>query len=183
MPIKQILAVAILLTSMQGFAQHVQYEGMWRPTFSVRQSFNSEDYILGFTVGVSTPQRNLITYASFDFRPYGKKIQEKQAGNFYHQYAEKRSFTGIGAEYLHRLNDKNRGVFVNANLDYTWGRYGGTFAKPQKGFLVVPRAGFFMSFFERTTFLKLGYEYLDTNSEVLEHRVFFSVVGVIGKVQ
>ncbi|MFT6866635.1 MAG: hypothetical protein ACJA08_001470 [Cyclobacteriaceae bacterium] len=183
MSLKQIFILLVMLYSLYGYAQHIEYEGMWRPTLSFRQSANAEDYILGFSIGASTPQRNLITYASFDFRPYGKKIQEKQSGNFYHQYAEKRFFTGIGVEYLHRLNNKNKGVFANANVNYTWGSYGGTLAKPQQGFNVVPRIGLFMSFFERTTFLKLGYEYLDTKSDVLEHRLFFSVVGVIGKMQ
>lgn len=183
MQLKSTIFLFALLISSVGFAQRIQYEGSWRPTFAIRQSASTEDYMLGFAIGVSTPERNLIGYGSFDFRPYRKKIQENQYANFYHQYAERRFFTGLGVEYLHRLNDRNRGVFVNLNGNYTWGNYGGTFRKPHKGFNVVPRAGFFMSFFQRTTFLKLGYEYLDTKSNVLEHRLFFSVVGVIGKMQ
>lgn len=179
----KIILILLLTFSFSGMSQQIEYDGIWRPTFSLRQSANLDDYLLGFTIGASTPLRNLIVYGSFDFRPYRKKIQEKQSGNFYHQYAEQRFFTGVGLEYLHRLNDKNRGVFLNLNGNYTWGNYGGTYSDPQKGFLITPRVGFFMSFFERTTFLKLGYEYLDSQSEVLEHRLFFSVVGVIGKMR
>lgn len=180
---KKIVLVILLGCSLSSIAQQIEYEGSWRPTFSVRQSANLEDYILGLSIGASTPARNLILFSSFDFRPYRKKIQEKQSGNLYYQYAEQRFFLGLGAEYLYRLNNKNRGVFANLNGNYTWGNYGGTSAKPQKGYHLVPRAGFFMSFFKRTTFVKLGYEYLNTKSEVLEHRLFFSVVGVIGKVR
>jgi hypothetical protein len=171
-PIFTLLTVAL-------HAQVHRYEDMWRPTFSIRQSANVEDYLLGFTIGASTPKRNLITYGSFDFRPGQKRIQEQVSGNFYRQYAEKRFFTGIGVEYLHHFNKDNKGIFACANGNYTWGNYGGTYAKPQKGFNIVPRLGFFMSFYDKSIFTKLGYEYLDTKSAVSEHRLFFSIVFVI----
>ncbi|MFY0602088.1 MAG: hypothetical protein JXR03_20605 [Cyclobacteriaceae bacterium] len=178
---RKILLIVLLGLSLSGLSQQIKYEGMWRPTFSIRQSANTEDYILGFTVGASTPQRNTVFYGSFDFRPYRKKIQERQSGNFYHQYGEQRFFTGVGAEHLYRFKNDSRGLFANINGNFTWGDYGGTYAKPQKGWHIVPRVGFFQSFLKSTTFLKIGYEYLDSKSEVLEHRLFFSLMFVIGK--
>ncbi len=181
---KKVLLTCVFASSIiLGYTQKSPKAGNIRPYMAFRQSANVEDYLLGWEIGAMNGSRTLAVYSSFDFRPYRKKIQQHEAPGIIYQYAERRMFIGAGMEYFHYLPHQSRGLCLSLNGNYVWGTYGGTALKPDAGFILTPRIGFFQSLAQRTTFFKFGYEYLDTQSRVLEHRFFFSVVGVIGRMK
>lgn len=169
------------------FAQEYEVEDTYDEVFTARHSpfltfrnyLLSEDYLMGLEFGAMNPGRNLSLFASFDLRPFRKKILNHQGGNLFHQHAEQRFFIGIGAEYLKTMKEKNYGVFIQLNGSYTWAYYGGTEVKPPKGFVLNPKTGIFWRF-APSFFIKGGYAYQDTkNNEVEKHRLFLAITGLI----
>ena len=155
------------------------YGQKWAGHVAFRNVLLSDDYLLGLEGGVVSPSRKLTFFASFDARPFRKRILNHQGGNLFFQNTEERYFVGLGSEYLFYLPEKNHGLFVHLNGHYTWGIYGGTFVKPPNGWVLTPRIGAFWQF-ARFGILRGGYAYLDTrNPEVGKHRLYLSISGIL----
>lgn len=150
----------------------------WSGYLSFRNVIAPDDYLLGTEIGVVTPSKKLTFFASFDARPFRKRILNFQGGNLFYQNTEERYFAGMGGEYHWYIESKNYGGFIQVNANYTWGRYGGMELRPPGGFVLVPRVGVFWEFFNHV-YLKAGYAYLDTkNNEVDKHRFYLAVSGI-----
>lgn len=142
--------------------------------FSIRQSFQPKDYILGFEGGMIEVSKQILLYGSFDVRPFKKRVEEEIANNFYHQYSETRFVAGIGAEWQKFFTARS-GLFVNSTLGYSWGDYKGTIRTARKAFIGIPRLGYIYDT-GKFVWLKVGYEYHDTFNDLQgKHRLFFGV--------
>lgn len=190
MPAKTIFFVICFSIFLNGLAQDIKVEDRYDEYFyepaafyiSLRNAFHPEDFMLGTEVGIMNAKQTLIFFGSFDARPYRKKISEYQGNNIFYQYAERRYFAGIGAEYLKSIRDLNIGVFIQMNIHYTWGKYGGTYNKPDQGFVITPKMGFYWRF-SYNGFFKVGYAYLDTKSRLEKHRLTLTISGILSKNQ
>jgi len=138
---------------------------------SIRQSFQPKDYILGFEGGMIEVSKQILLYASFDVRPFKKRVEEEIANNFYHQYSETRFIAGIGAEWQKFFSSRS-GLFVNTTLGYSWGDYKGTIRTARKAFIGIPRVGYIYDT-GKFMWVKVGYEYHDTFNDLQgKHRLF-----------
>ena len=155
------------------------YDTGYRPFVTFRNILLADDYLFGLELGAISPAQNLTFFSSFDMRPYRKKLLNYQGGNLFYQNAEQRFFIGLGAEYLQYMREKNYGVFIQLNGNYTWAYYGGTELKPPGGLVLNPKAGFFWNF-TPDLFLKGGYAYQDTSNEQADkNRLYVAVSGII----
>lgn len=177
----------ILLAASACYAQEVVVEDRYDEIFgakpaaylAIRNQINLEDYTLGLEAGMINRKRNLILFGSFDARPYRKKVIEYKGNNLFYQYREERYFLGVGAEYLKGFEGSGFGAFIQLNPQYTWGVYGGTEHRPDKGWVITPRIGLAWHL-KGYGFLKLGYAYLDTKTYQLDkHRVYVTIAGLL----
>ncbi|RED96558.1 hypothetical protein [Marinoscillum furvescens] len=136
-----------------------------------------DDYGLGTELGIMTPGRSFTAFGFFAARPYRRVYTESQGNNLYYQFREERFTVGVGGEYLRGFGEGNKGLFVQANMGYTWGNRGGVFEHQQKGWVLWPRAGLFLKI-SRAGLMKMGYGYQDIKSDdVAPHRVFIALSG------
>jgi len=147
----------------------------WVSGVSFRSNFNTDDYILGLDYIVTKPSKGLSFIVAFDGRPFKKKILKKEFGNQYFQLAEIRFISSVGVEYHRMFPQSNFGYYVQGNVGYTFGDFGGTKINPDDDFVVIPRAGLL---FDRggLTRIKIGYEYFNAQTPVISgHRFFASI--------
>ncbi|MEQ8469654.1 MAG: hypothetical protein RIC35_00635 [Marinoscillum sp.] len=148
---------------------------------SFRNQINLEDYAMGLEFGVINKNRNLVYFGSFDARPYRKRVIRYQGNNLFYQYREERFFIGAGVEYLKRFRQSGLGGFIQVNPEYTWGAYGGSEKKPERGWIITPRIGLYWNPGDFGYF-KLGYAYLDSKSYQLDkHRLYLTIAGLLTK--
>lgn len=146
---------------------------------SIRNDLNLSDYVLGTELGVVNKNRNITTFLTFDARPYRKGVLEYVGNNQFYQFREERYFLGAGVEYFKGFKRLPLAGFVQANGVYTWGKYGGTEMKPDKGWVVIPRLGLALDL-KGHGWLKVGYSYLDAKTYRLEkHRLYIAISGFL----
>ena len=187
---KHFLFIALFsLLFFAGKAQDLEVEDRYdewygqKPAFqlAIRNQIHPKDYVLGIEAGIASANRNWLLFGSFDARPYRKRVLRYQGGNQYFQYTEERYYIGLGATYMYTIRQTNKGAFVEVNPSYTWGRYGGSERKPEDGWIIMPKAGFFWKFVNNG-FVQLGYSYLDTKNDDFEkHRIYLTLGGITGK--
>lgn len=176
---KQLIAPILLLLFVHAHAQPERAPKVFH--LGIRNHFLVDDYHLGIDFGLMTQKKKFMAFTNFDFRPFRKKVLDFQGNNLFYQYAEQRFFIGGGVEFLIPIPEKNYGVFVQANANYTWAFYGGTEVKPPKGWVLVPRLGFFWAG-PGKVYLRLGYGYLDTrNNESEKNQIYLSLSGILSK--
>lgn len=148
---------------------------------ALRNQVNLQDYTLGLEFGFINKDRNLTFFGNFDARPYRKSVIRYQGNNLFYQFREERYFIGAGAEYYKGFRDSNLGGFIQINPQFTWGAYGGTERKPEKGWVITPRVGVSWNLNDNG-FLKVGYAYLDTRNQQLDkHRLTITVARLLKK--
>lgn len=146
---------------------------------SVRNDLNAQDYILGTELGAINRKRDLAAFVTFDIRPYRKRILEYRGNNRFYQFREERFFLGAGMEYARRMPTLPIAGFVQANMTYTWGKYGGTEMKPDHGWSLIPRLGVALDL-RGYGWLKAGYAHLDAKTYRLEkHRLYVAITGFL----
>lgn len=182
--ISKISAFGVAFLLMQQLlAQNVQVEDRYDDYFAKQPSFfidfrndiGQRDWTLGMTTGIRSASGKFAGFVNFDARPFRKAITEYQGSNLWYQYQEERYYIGVGGEYLHILPDQRFGPFLQVNVNYTWGTYGGTQVKAENGWVVNPRGGLAYLFGDRN-YLKVGYANVNTkNIEQSRHRIFLGV--------
>ncbi|MAE82790.1 MAG: hypothetical protein CMB80_08660 [Flammeovirgaceae bacterium] len=181
------LNTILVFSFLQGIAQDYRYgydnsdlrSKRIAGYMSIRNDLNIDDYILGTELGIVSKSRRLTAFATFDARPYRKRILEYRGNNMFYQFREERFFLGAGAEYFKSFKQLPLAAFVQANGVYTWGKYGGTEMKPDQGWVIIPRLGLALDL-RGYGWLKLGYSYLDPKSYRLEkHRVYIAISGFL----
>jgi len=145
--------------------------------------FNHEDVALGIVYRYSVHADQFLgIFASFQGRPFGKKILLQDGPNFYFQLKEYRYVTTFGLDKKFWINNK-LDIFIGggvgiAAVDYR-GTGEGTFMGHQiekkEGFVPVAKAGFSFKL-NRYLFLRAGYMYFDAKT-IGGHRVTAGIGG------
>lgn len=146
-------------------------------TWGVRNFFNGNDYNLGVKLGHYSDTIGLELYGFFDMRPFEKRVLVSDSRPFLLQLRETRYFVGTGVEYDFPASG-DVGIYLMANIAYTWADYSGTEIKPEKGLVLIPGAG--VSFSLGKTQIKLGYSYYDSRSlDVGNSKVYIAINGFL----
>lgn len=131
----------------------------------INQEFNADDYLLGFSLGLSDKKYNIDLYADYKFRPFATRVLEQTGENIYFQYWEKRAIYSLVLDKKLKLFSapgySSVGLFAGMKGAYTFGSYRGVKDKPAPLYTLSPRIGLYYS--NNWFRSKLSYEYKDLN--------------------
>lgn len=187
--LRSILLMALLYCGLCCHAQEIVVEDRYDEVFGQkpalhlagRSDLNLDDMSAGAEVGIVNKSGNFNFFGSFDIRPFRKRVLEYAGSNLYYQYREDRFFAGVGSTYMRSFDQSRFGAFLQANINYTWGSYGGTERKPDKGLIIVPRMGLTMMLKGRKH-LRFGYSFIDSkSSDFSPHRLSVGFVALFSK--
>lgn len=172
---KVLLSIAVISFACQAGAQAVR-----KPIVAVlgwSHAAQQQDYLMGFDLGIEDDSQRFHYFASFDFRPYRRKVQEFVGNNTFFQYQEERYMVLAGTRYYQELQESGKGIFLGASAGYNWGKYRGLSRGPDQGWIIRPNAGFFWDLSPDLFTLQLGYEYFNSRSDVIkDHWVFLTFI-------
>lgn len=176
------LAVSLAAQDIVVVDRYDELYGSKRAVYmSVRGDMNADDGAIGAAIGMINKKRNLAFFSVFDARPFRKNILEYIGNNTYYQYQQERFYIGGGLEYKRAFDNAPFGAFAQINTLYTWGKYGGTLRKPEKGWMLIPRMGVYWQLWEAHS-LSFGYAYADPKDANIEtHRLYISFNSIFSK--
>lgn len=127
-----------------------------------RAGFNAHDWMNGLTIGAIDQRFGLQAEAGFSMRFWPMNVLEQDTGNLFWQWKEQRYLVSLYLSrdfILHHKNNKEFGIYAEAGMGYTWGKYTGTTSTPFGNYLLLPAAG--ITYRPGNWTFRLGYAWQD----------------------
>ena len=143
--------------------------------------FNLRDLLYGVHIGVHEVRYKISFGLGYNTRLWANRIIVPISDNLNYQLWETRSFLYFNVSKVFEIsndNDLRQGIFLDAKILYTYGKYRALNLKPDDKFIFVPALGY--SIYGDGGGIKFSYEYLDLKIKNLSpHRykigAFFNI--------
>ena len=125
-------------------------------------TFNTDDVLLGFGIGLHEAKYKLTISGGYSFRPWVRSVLIKRFDDEYYQYWEKRSCIWLGLNKDIKIitgKKRNLGFTLGIKNILTSAKYEGSGIAPSPFYLISPGIGIFSR--REYTALYLKYEYAD----------------------
>jgi ankyrin repeat protein len=134
-----------------------------RLSFGTGLTFNKDDMLVGFSLGICDHRYNIWVSLGYGFRPAAIRVLEGPIDFNYYQYWERRHVLGFSADKGFFLPVFHKGFKLGAYAGFremiTFGSYRGSSVAPDTRLVLNPHVGVVADF--HMLRLKLGYEYLN----------------------
>lgn len=182
------ISLFILLTLLL-VSPYLQGQGDWKdqynnelvikPTFSLNNDFNADDWYTGFSGGIEDLGYQWGVRLGFQFRPFRKKVQIIENASYIRQYQERKYLIFIDADKrFGHFGIKNAHIqfYGGARGGFLMGNYSGTRNDADNHWVIAPFAGVCLNK-DENIYLKIGYMYFqDQLLNVDDGRINFSVI-------
>jgi hypothetical protein len=164
---------------VQNGASHNRNPEISELRVSLYLDFNSDDFMAGFSAGVTENKRNIYMTTGFAIRPSAIRILRSENDTLLFQLWERRYLwpVSIGKNFIFASKDRNRyGVRLHLTGGLTWGSYRGSKLKPSVKYLVMPGAGLFWR--GNNVGISFDYQYVPFKVHgISNHRLRLSLQG------
>lgn len=150
--------------------------------FGPEISFNFDDFLAGFMLGIKDYKYDISLTGGMLFRPFYSRILAK-IDNKYYQFWERRTSIYAGIDKNFVLQTKEGGIKRGINIGvfeyYSFGSYRGTGIEPKSNYFVVPSIGIY----QESKYFQVGisYKYMDFGYEgVPPHKICLSLKVLLG---
>lgn len=135
--------------------------------FSSSWGFNTDDFNVRFTGGITEGKFRSYATTGFEFRPRAVRILREVSDTLSYQYWERRYSwpVTLGKQFrIIRVDGKNYGLRLQLSGMLTWGGYRGSDSHPGVRYLFSPAAGFYW----RERFYGISFDYEYANMKVFQ---------------
>jgi hypothetical protein len=144
-------------------AKAVRWPSVNKITFGPQVTFNSNDLLVGFNLGISDNKYNLWSSLGYGIRPKLIRVLEAENSTTSYQYWEMRHtvFLSVDKGFFlpHRHSAIKAGAFAGLKEVMTFGSYRGSSRSPDTRLILCPRIGGVLEF--KFLRFKLNYEFMN----------------------
>lgn len=148
-------------------------------SLSINNDFNGDDWYLGFSAGAEDLGYEWGARLGFNFRPFYKKVQVRDANDIIRQYREQKYILSLDLDkrFLHfDFIDFQLQFFAGVRTGFLFGNYKGTQINSKTYGILAPMGGVCLNFNNRLM-IKAGYMHLnDRISNVSDSRATITLL-------
>ncbi|HEC41748.1 MAG TPA: ankyrin repeat domain-containing protein [Bacteroides sp.] len=142
-------------------------------------NFNADDFMVGFSAGVSENKYDMYLTTGFILRPSHVRVLRPENDTLSFQLWEKRFLwpITIGKNFTFRKKGTASAAFrIHLTGAYTWGNYRGSALKPDPQYVLIPGAG--LVWRDRYFGISFDYQYLPVKvHDITRHRFTLAILG------